>query len=177
MPSSNWNKMKIFFIGFMGSGKTYTGQLVSQKLQLPFFDLDEQIINQEGKSINQIFEEDGEEHFRQVEKEVLHILTESHEAFVMATGGGTPCYFNNIGYMKDAGVTVWVNTSQDVLFNRLVSEKSHRPLLKDLSDDQLRGYIQKKFSDRRIYYEQADVTFREEENEKLDQLLQKIMHV
>ena len=67
--------MRIFLIGFMGSGKTFWGRKLSQKLSLPFFDLDEQVVNSENKSINQIFEGDGEEYFRQKEKEVLHIIT------------------------------------------------------------------------------------------------------
>lgn len=168
--------MKIFLIGFMGSGKTHTGRLISQKLGLPFFDLDEQVVNHQERSINEIFAKEGEEFFRQTEKEVLHILTESHEAFVMATGGGAPCYFNNIGYMKEAGLTVWINTPTEILFQRLVKEKDDRPLLRELSDDQLRSFIQKKIGDRRIYYEQADVIIQEEEGDRLDLILQKILH-
>src|SRR5690606_28717730 len=123
----------------------------------PFFDLDEQIVNAEGKSINEIFSEEGEEYFRQREKEVLHILTESHSSFVMATGGGTPCYYNNVDYMKNAGTVIWLNTSLPVLLDRLMGEKADRPLLKDLSSDQLKSFISKKFADRRIYYEQAQI--------------------
>ena len=78
--------MKIFFIGFMGSGKTYWGKQVSEKLRLPFFDLDEQIISHEEKSITEIFSANGEEYFRLLEKDILHIITESHENFVMACG-------------------------------------------------------------------------------------------
>ena len=84
--------MKIFLIGFMGCGKTHWGKKISQKLNIPFFDLDEKIIEHEGRSIPEIFEKDGEEYFRLVEKDVLHMITESHETFVMATGGGTPCF-------------------------------------------------------------------------------------
>ena len=148
--------MKIFLIGFMGSGKTHWGRQLSQKLRIPFFDLDEQIVSEENKSIAEIFAEEGEEHFRLLEKSTLHTITESHESFVMACGGGTPCYFNNIEYMNQTGTTVWINTSLDVLFQRLIKEKEVRPLLKDLSDEQLKDFIVKKYSDRKIYYEQAD---------------------
>ena len=85
--------MKIFLIGFMGSGKTYWGKRLSEKMDIPFFDLDEKIVEHEEKPITQIFAEDGEEYFRLLEKDVLHLLTESHETFVMACGGGTPCFF------------------------------------------------------------------------------------
>lgn len=167
--------MKIFLIGFMGSGKSHWGRLLSQKLQLPFFDLDEQVVNAEGKSINDIFEQHGEEYFRLKEKEVLHILTESHSSFVMACGGGTPCYFNNVEYMNRSGTSVWLNTPVNVLFERLVKEKEHRPLLHDLTDQQLKSFIIKKFSDRKIYYEQADVVI-EDENISIEQLIEKIFH-
>jgi len=119
---------KIFLIGFMGSGKTYWGQLLSQKLGIPFFDMDEQVAQHEGKSIVEIFAENGEEYFRLLEKDVLHIITESHDKFVMACGGGSPCYFKNIDYMNQSGTTVWINTPADVIFKRLINEKEKRPL-------------------------------------------------
>src|SRR4029078_10045406 len=99
--------MKIFLLGFMGSGKSYWGRQLSQKLLIPYFDLDEQIVNNEGASINEIFDKKGEEYFRLLEKDTLHIITESRESMIMACGGGTPCFFNNIEYMKQAGTTVW----------------------------------------------------------------------
>ena len=165
--------MKIYLTGFMGSGKSYWGRLLSQQLGLPFFDLDEQVEGSEGVPITEVFASKGEEYFRQLEKETLHIISESHDSFVMAVGGGTPCYFNNIGYMKEQGETVWINTPLDTLYKRLVNEKDKRPLLRDLSDEQLRAFISKKFSDRRIYYEQAGIHIDDEplQPEKLIELL------
>lgn len=168
--------MKIFLIGFMGSGKTHWGRLLSEKLGIRFFDLDEQVTEHAGKPIPEIFAAEGEEQFRLLEKDVLHIITESHDNFVMACGGGSPCYFNNIEYMNTAGTTVWINTPQDTLHKRLVVEKDKRPLIKDLTDEQLRNFIQKKFSDRRIYYEQADIAI-DEEPVQLEKLIEKIFHV
>ncbi len=159
----------------MGSGKTHWGRKLSEKLGLPFFDLDEQVVNSEEKSVNEIFSQHGEEYFRQKEKEVLHIITESHSSFVMACGGGTPCYFNNVEYMNQAGTTVWLNTPLPALYTRLLKEREARPLLKDLSDQQLKAFIGKKFSDRKIYYEQAEV-FIEDEDISLDQFIEKIFH-
>ncbi len=167
--------MKIFLIGFMGAGKSFWGQQLAQKIGVPFFDLDEQVINAEEKDINQIFQEHGEEYFRIKEKEVLHILSESHESFVMACGGGTPCYFNNIEYMNRNGISVWINTPVPLLVDRLLKEKEHRPLLKDLSETELKNFIAKKLADRRIYYEQASL-FLEEENITLDHFIKKIFH-
>ncbi|MBK8139614.1 MAG: shikimate kinase [Chitinophagaceae bacterium] len=168
--------MKLFLIGFMGSGKTHWGRLLSEKLGIRFFDLDEQVTEHAGKTIPEIFAAEGEEQFRLLEKDVLHIITESHDNFVMACGGGSPCYFNNIEYMNTAGTTVWINTPQDTLHKRLVVEKDKRPLIKDLTDEQLRNFIQKKFSDRRIYYEQADIAI-DEEPVQLEKLIEKIFHV
>ncbi len=174
-PRRKQGTLKIFLLGFMGCGKTHLGKQLANKLQLPFFDLDEKIIEKEGKPINDIFKTEGEEHFRLLEKDVLHLLTESHTNFVMACGGGTPCFYNNIDYIKKQGTAVWLNCSVDCIYERLIKEKSSRPLIKDLSDDQLRSYIIKKFSDRKIFYQQATVIINEDEVD-LEQLTQKIFH-
>lgn len=167
--------MKIYIIGFMGSGKTHWGGQLSQKLSIPFFDMDEQIVNSEGRSINEIFEKYGEEYFRLKEKGILHVITENNTSFVLACGGGSPCYFNNIDYMNQAGTTIWLNTPINVLFERLKKDKNKRPLLKDLSDVQLMSFIIKKFSDRKIYYEQADIVI-DEEDISLDHFIERIFH-
>jgi shikimate kinase len=167
--------MKIFLIGFMGSGKTHWGKQLSEKMGVPFFDLDEKIEEHEGKSIVQIFAEEGEEYFRLLEKDVLHLLTENHDTFVMACGGGTPCFFNNIDYLKRAGTVIWINTSVDCLYDRLVQEKEKRPLLRSIPNEELRGYIIKKYSDRKIFYQQATATVCED-NVTLDLLMDAIFH-
>lgn len=167
--------MKIFLIGFMGCGKTHWGMVLSQKLQIPFFDLDAVIEEKEEKSISSIFAEMGEEYFRMLEKDVLYMLTESHESFVMATGGGTPCFFNNIDYMKSRGETVWLNCTVEVLYNRLVKEKEKRPLIRSISDEELKTFIIKKYSDRKIFYQQASVVVAEDDL-TLEALIEKTFH-
>jgi shikimate kinase len=169
------NFMKIFLIGFMGCGKSHWGQALSKKLALPFFDLDQKIEEKEEKTINSIFKEEGEEYFRLLEKDVLYLLTESHESFVMATGGGTPCFYNNIGYMKKSGIVVWLNCSMDCIYDRIVNERDKRPLVRDLTEEQLRSYIIKKLAGRKIYYEQATAIVTED-NLQLDALVSKIFH-
>jgi shikimate kinase len=165
--------MKIFLIGFMGCGKTHWGRQLGQKLQIPFYDLDEKIEEQEGRPVPKIFEDEGEEYFRLREKDILYLLTESHESFVMACGGGTPCFFNNIDYLKQKGTVVWLNCPVDCLYQRLVKEKEQRPLLKDIPDAGLKSFITRKFSNRKIYYQQAEVIV-QEDNLTLEKLLSSI---
>lgn len=167
--------MRIYLIGFMGCGKSHWGKALSEKLRIPFFDLDEQIVAHQGKPIVQLFAEHGEEYFRMVEKEVLYLISESHETFVMATGGGTPCFFNNIDYLKRMGTAVWLHCSPDCLHSRLLREREHRPLIRSLTDEQLRSFIARKYSDRRIFYRQAQVALQEEGLE-LDTLISQIFH-
>ncbi|TCJ17471.1 shikimate kinase [Flaviaesturariibacter flavus] len=166
---------RIFLVGFMGCGKSHWGRQLAPALGVPFIDLDEKIEESAGKSINDLFAEEGEEYFRQVEKETLHLLTESHPEFVMATGGGTPCFYKNIDYMKQAGRTVWINCSVECLHTRLMKERDKRPLVRDLGEDQLRAYIFRKFGDRRIFYQQADIIV-ETDDLQLAHLMDRIAH-
>ncbi len=165
--------MKIFLIGFMGSGKTHWGKLLAAKLQLPFRDLDTVIVGKENRSVPDIFSQKGEEYFRNKEKETLEEIAEEGSSFILSCGGGTPCFFNNIEFMKKTGKVVWLNTSVDVLKERLLKEKMSRPLIREIDDDELRRYIIRKLSERRMYYEQAEVIVNEESVtlEALTQLL------
>jgi shikimate kinase len=154
--------MKIFLIGFMGSGKTHWGKLLAEKLQLTFFDLDTVITEKENKTISDIFADKGEEYFRYKEKDVLEELVKENENFILSSGGGTPCFFNNIKFMKKNGRVVWLNTSVDILKQRLLKERMSRPLIRNIGEDQLKAYIIRKLGERKMYYEQADVMVNEE---------------
>jgi shikimate kinase len=146
----------------MGSGKTYWGKLLSVKLQLPFRDLDTVIVEKEGKSVADIFAEKGEEYFRYQEKEMLEQIAKEEESFILSCGGGTPCFFNNIEFMKKSGKVVWLNTSVEVLKERLLKERMTRPLIREIGDAELKRYIIRKLSERKMSYEQADVIVNEE---------------
>jgi len=162
---------KIFLIGFMGSGKTHWGRQLSKKLQLPFFDLDSVVVETEKKSITEIFSQNGEEFFRYKEKEVMEELVSDHEKFILSCGGGTPCFFNNIAFMKKNGKVIWLNTSVDVLKERLLKERMSRPLIKAIGDTELKNYIVRKLGERRMYYEQANIIV-DEEKASLDSLIE-----
>ena len=162
--------MKIFLIGFMGSGKTHWGRLLSRKLGLAFYDLDTVIVEQEKRSVADIFADKGEEYFRYKETEALERIVEGEDGFILSCGGGTPCFFNNIEFMKKSGKVIWLNTSIDALKQRLQRERKTRPLIKEVDDADLDRYIVKKLSERRMYYQQADVTVNEE-SVTLDELI------
>ena len=146
----------------MGSGKTHWGKLVADKMDMPFFDLDKVITDSEQKSVTEIFAEKGEEYFRVKEREVLESVASEHERFILSCGGGTPCFFNNISFMKKQGKVVWLNTQVDVLVSRLLKEKNSRPLIRDIPSAELKTFIMKKLLSRKLYYQQADLTVHEE---------------
>lgn len=168
--------MRVFLIGFMGSGKTYWGQRLSTLLKIPFFDLDTVIVEKENKTIPQLFAERGEESFRMTEKETLEALIEENPSMVLSCGGGTPCFFNNIDRMKKYGVVVWLNTPVDVILERLMKEKEGRPLVRDIAENDLRAYIVRKLNERRIYYEQANVVLDNENAITAPEFIQTILH-
>jgi shikimate kinase len=168
--------MRIFLIGFMGSGKTHWGKQLAAQLHLPFFDLDEKIIADEGKTITEIFAESGEEYFRMKERQVLEEIVDEHASMVLSCGGGTPCFFNNIKFMKKKGTVVWLNTNVEVLVQRLLREKQQRPLLKHIADADLKTYIIRKLNERRMYYEQADAIVDNENIITASKFIQTILH-
>jgi shikimate kinase len=168
--------MRIFLIGFMGSGKTHWGKQLSERLKIAFYDLDEVIIEQEKRTVADIFTESGEEYFRMKEKEVLENLVDDNLSVIISCGGGTPCFFNNIDYMKKCGLVVWLNTNVDVLGDRLLKQRSHRPVLKGVKDEELKAFIIKKMNERRMYYEQADLVINNENDMTVSEFAQTILH-
>ena len=150
---------KIVLLGYMASGKSEIGKLVSKKMNLPFFDLDYLIENELSKSINQIFEEKGEIFFRKKEHEVFVAKINSDESYVLSLGGGTPCYANNHELLKYDGITsIYLKASIATLAERLKRNTTKRPLLQNLSESALSDYIAKHLFDRSFYYNQAKFT-------------------
>lgn len=152
--------MKVFLIGMMGSGKSYWMDRLAKKIKLPRYDLDTLIENVEDRNIQQIFNESGEEHFRKMESIVLKWFGDKDE-FILATGGGTPCFFNNIDWMNEQGITIWLDESIDVLTERLIPEKIYRPLIAHLSNDELKKYLEGKREERKKFYSKAKFTLAE----------------
>ncbi len=156
MNPSNDIKPKIFLVGMMGSGKSYWTKFLSKKLKTGGYDLDYLIESNEEKSIAEIFSEDGEEYFRKQESKILKWFKEK-KSFVLGTGGGTPCYHDNMEWMNKNGVTIFIDPPISQLVERLIPEKSHRPLICDLTDEALVKFLIQKRADRLVYYEQAKI--------------------
>jgi len=149
--------MRLFLAGFMGCGKTTVGKQLAKELNFPFFDLDEEIEKAADQSISSIFSEYGEEYFRELEAQKLRDTMLLAEDVVLALGGGTPCYYDNLWAMQSEGKIIYLQCSTDTLFERLQKEKSQRPLISDKEDEELFSSIEKYLSLREKYYQHADL--------------------
>ncbi len=157
---------KIFLVGMMGSGKSYWTKLLSKKLKTGGYDLDFLLESTEEKTVAEIFAEDGEAYFREQESKLLRWFKEK-KTYVLATGGGTPCFNENMAWMNQQGLTIWIDSDIDVLVQRLTPEKEHRPLIKDLSDEDLHHFLTVKRKERLPFYQSAKIHLTESEiNEK-----------
>ena len=148
----------VFIIGFMGSGKTTWGRKLARKTGWDFIDLDEQIVNQIGMPIADYFSTHGETKFRELESQALKSLPYDKPA-IISTGGGTPCYFDNMAWMNQTGITIYFQLTPKALWSRLIqTDITSRPALKGLSDDALLYHITSKLEEREPYYLQATHT-------------------
>ncbi len=151
--------MKIVLMGYMGSGKSTIGQNLALKKQLPFVDLDNYIEIKENKTINRIFEEKGKIYFRRKENQYLKELLNEKDDFVLSLGGGTPCYANNMELILTDKNTksVYLQANINTLTKRLSKNKENRPLIANLSEENLTEFIAKHLFERRFFYEKASV--------------------
>ena len=164
---------KIFLVGMMGSGKSYWTKKISKWIKSAGYDLDDLIEMNEERTIAEIFSEDGEDQFRIIEAKILRWFKEKKK-FVLATGGGTPCFQDNMSWMKKEGVVIWLDESVEVLAKRLNEEKAHRPLIANLEEDALVKFLQDKLVERHSFYSQANYRLSSEQitDAKLKQIIQ-----
>lgn len=160
---------RVFLIGYMGSGKTTLGKAYSVATGLQFIDLDWYIEERMHKSISSLFAERGEDGFRQLERKMLHEAGD-FENVLIACGGGTPCFFDNIDYMNNMGETVFLDVSPEILFRRLKIAKAKRPLLADKTDEELMQVITSALEKRLPFYTKAKWRFNAEELESYAQI-------
>lgn len=148
----------IFLIGYMGSGKSTLGRTVSQLTGMPFIDLDTYVEGRYHMSVREIFDKWGEDGFRQRERAMLAEVAD-FENTLIACGGGTPCFFDNMDVMNAKGITVWLDTGIDRLHQRLMRGRHKRPLIAGMDSMRLRQFITDSLVKREPYYSKAAVRF------------------
>lgn len=150
----------IFLLGYMASGKTTFGRALSKALGLNFIDLDDYICDKAGQSVSEIFAEYGEEHFRKLETQAVEEIIADNSPKIIACGGGTPCFGNNMRLMCDAGMTVWLNPPIESVLRRLRADRKGRPLVASLDEGgELERYVADNLARRQPFYSRAKLTF------------------
>ena len=142
----------------MGSGKTLVSKELSILNNFKIFDLDTEISKQNNRSITEIFKEKGEIFFRKTEKGVLEKIISTEKNIILSLGGGTPCYYNNIDSINEKTISVFLKTNVKTLAQRLSSEKDKRPLIQNISNEDLPEFIAKHLFERNPFYNQAKIT-------------------
>ncbi len=142
----------------MGAGKSSYGRKLAKAIGFRFIDMDSQIEELEGMKVSDIFSQRGEEWFRTKETEVLHLLGKIEEDVIIATGGGVPCFNNNMDFINSNGLSVYLKLSAEALVMQLSrSNKPLRPLLKGKTDQELLDYVKQKLSEREIFYQLSKI--------------------
>lgn len=167
---------RIFLIGYMGAGKTTLGKAFARAMGLTFVDLDWYIEERFHKTVSQLFAERGEEDFRELEKRMLHEVAE-FENVVISTGGGTPCFFDNMEYMNSMGDPVFLDVDVNVLFRRLKVAKQQRPLLAQKNDEELMEFIVGVLQKRMPFYTKAKHVFNAEKLEDRHQIKESVQRL
>ena len=167
---------RIFLIGFMGAGKTTLGEVLSASLGLSFCDLDQYIEQRYMKSISDIFAQSGEQGFREIEKKMLHEVA-NFEDVVIACGGSTPLFFDNMDYMLARGETIYLNASVDTLVRRLKEARSKRPLIAQKSDEELELFVRSEIKRREPGYLRAKHICSADSLESIDQISDTVKEV
>lgn len=142
---------KVFLVGMPGSGKSRMAKFISSVTDLSYKDLDDEIERTEGKSIKEIFKNHGETYFRNKETEILKNIIEKDKNLIIATGGGTPCFNHNIDLINKSGLSIFLNTSLDVIVER-ISRKKKRPLFKNKDVEET---VKKMFQERIKFYSKS----------------------
>jgi len=146
--------VKIFLIGLMGSGKTFWAKKLSAVLKIPAFDLDHEIEKAEGKKVAEIFAGKGENYFRLKENALLRSFADKHD-FILSTGGGAPCFYDNMDWMNVQGISIWIDEFPATIALRVKKEKAHRPLIANVPDEALENFFVQMREKRKLFYAKA----------------------
>lgn len=152
--------MRVYLIGYMGCGKSRLGRLLSEHMGVQFVDMDDYIEERNCKTVPQLFADHGEDGFRKRERKALEELAEFTD-IIIATGGGAPCFFDNIDLMNKTGKTVFLNIDPAILADRLMNSKTERPLIKGKSREELVAFIDETLKKRKQFYSQAQIEITE----------------
>ena len=150
------NNRLVYIIGFMGSGKSTAGRKLASLLGWSFIDLDIRIEEYTGKTIPEIFSQNGEDYFRNIESKILKSLI-SQTNTVISTGGGSPCYADNMDHMVNTGLTIYLKMTPGQLKSRLSGSTGERPLIKEINNEDLLGFIEEKLASREKWYNRAEI--------------------
>lgn len=168
--------MLVFLCGMMGSGKTSLGKKIASKLHWDFIDLDHFIEQQEHKSVSEIFKLFGEAHFRNIETQSLEKIILNQKNVIVALGGGTPCYNNNMELINTNGLSIFLNVDINKIANRLLNAKNTRPLIAELDSYlKIKEFISTKMDERISFYNQCKIVL-EDNNISDDSLINSIHH-
>jgi shikimate kinase len=147
----------------MGAGKSTIGKRLANRLDIPFVDLDDAFEEKYRYSIPSFFDRFGEERFREFEHQCLKDITAEHSKAVISTGGGTACFYNNLEHMKESGTTVYLKMHPKSLAHRLNQARRLRPVIRDISNNDMYSFVEDQLTEREVFYEQADVTVKGED--------------
>ena len=153
--------MKIFLVGFMGSGKTTIGRRLAERIAFDFVDTDRFIEMQQGMTVSEVFARYGETAFREMEHNIL-LEIQKLDHVVASTGGGMPCYGNNMEIMCSCGKVAYLKTSPQALTRRLLCSQNERPLIKGKTEEELQQYIAEKLNEREPFYSRAQIVVQTE---------------
>ena len=151
--------IRIFIVGYMGAGKTTVGKSLALRLNLNYIDTDHFIENRYRKKIGEIFAAEGEERFREIEHRALLEVSE-FEDIIISTGGGLPCFNDNMNIMNKTGITIYLEVPEEELAKRLEMSKNVRPVLKKRTGSELIDFIKENLTARKPFYEQAKIRFK-----------------
>jgi shikimate kinase len=149
--------MRIFLIGFMGCGKTTVGKRLSSKLGLKFLDLDQFVEEKYGKTVTEQFSELGEQGFRERERDAVVEVSTMMDDVLVSTGGGAPCFYNNMDVMRENGITIYLKMTPNALASRLKGARKNRPLLQGKTYEELVDYIALTLNNREPFYDRARI--------------------
>jgi|SRR5690554_5975349 len=166
---------RVFLIGFMGAGKTSIGKKLANSFGLPFLDVDSLLVEKHKMSINDFFQKYGEKAFREEETRVLKEIIATYSEAIIAVGGGLPCFNENMTLINKEGISIYLHRPAKELFARLRNKKEDRPLIRDLSDDELLAFIEGQLLKREQFYNQAHLKVGRDEQKLnlLKEMLQK----